>query len=48
MPSPHQAQLARYQHNLQGEVDSAALYRALADCEQRPEQIGRASCRERV
>lgn len=39
MPSPHQAQLARYQHNLQGEVDSAALYRTLADCEQRPELV---------
>ncbi|MCC6075453.1 VIT1/CCC1 transporter family protein [Pseudomonas sp. GCM10022188] len=37
MSSASQAQLERYRRNLQGEIDSAALYRALAQCEQRPE-----------
>lgn len=37
MPSKHQARLDRYRRNLQGETDSAALYRTLADCESRPE-----------
>ena len=37
MPTDRQTQLARYRHNLQGETDSAALYRALAECESRPE-----------
>ena len=37
MTTDRQAQLARYRRNLQGETDSAALYRALAQCENRPE-----------
>ncbi|MCQ4348991.1 VIT1/CCC1 transporter family protein [Pseudomonas stutzeri] len=37
MPSEREARLERYRRNLQGEVDSAALYRALAGCEGRPE-----------
>lgn len=37
MSADRQAQLARYHRNLQGETDSAALYRALAACEHRPE-----------
>ncbi|HYQ39615.1 MAG TPA: VIT1/CCC1 transporter family protein [Pseudomonas sp.] len=37
MPTDRQAQLTRYRRNLQGEIDSAALYRALSRCEQRPE-----------
>jgi len=37
MSSERQAHLERYRRNLQGEIDSAALYRALAQCESRPE-----------
>lgn len=37
MSSERQAHLERYRHNLQGETDSAALYRTLAECESRPE-----------
>ena len=37
MSTDRQAQLDRYRRNLQGETDSAALYRALSDCESRPE-----------
>lgn len=37
MPSQRKVQLERYRRNLQGEIDSAALYRALAQCESRPE-----------
>jgi VIT1/CCC1 family predicted Fe2+/Mn2+ transporter len=37
MSTDRQAQLDRYRRNLQGEIDSAALYRALSRCEQRPE-----------
>jgi len=37
MPTEREAQLARYRRNLQGEIDSAALYRALSRCESRPE-----------
>ena len=37
MPSDHQSRLDRYRRNLQGEVDSAALYRALSRSEPRPE-----------
>lgn len=37
MPSEGQTRLERYRRNLQGEIDSAALYRTLAECESRPE-----------
>ncbi|HEY8330417.1 MAG TPA: hypothetical protein VIO83_03715, partial [Pseudomonas sp.] len=37
MPTERAAQLERYRRNLQGEIDSAALYRALSRCESRPE-----------
>lgn len=37
MPEEHAARLERYRRNLQGEIDSGALYRALSECETRPE-----------
>ncbi|WP_455231860.1 VIT1/CCC1 transporter family protein [Geopseudomonas aromaticivorans] len=37
MPTERASQLERYRRNLQGEIDSAALYRALSRCESRPE-----------
>ncbi|WPP45702.1 VIT1/CCC1 transporter family protein [Pseudomonas sp. AN-1] len=37
MPSEREAHLERYRRNLQGEIDSCALYRALARYESRPE-----------
>ena len=37
MSDDRQNQRERYRRNLQGEIDSAALYRALARCEERAE-----------